>query len=276
MKFHQLRNATALIDYGPHRFLVDPMLCAPKSMPPFRLGSKERNPRTALPEVPLDDITGLLVTHDHPDHFDAAGKAFARDQGLPVWCNTFDVEGFRKENLDARPFEDGALGLRIEAVPTRHGRGLSSLLMGPVAGFYLSHPDEPSLYLTGDSVLTDTVRDAIEALRPEVIVAPAGAANPGFGGPILFTEDELIELAQKAPGTIVFNHLEALDHCPTTRSGLRERIASEGLNTRCWIPDDGEARSFAQRATPTAPRPQKPLRMPLRKLIARGVNATLG
>jgi len=146
--------------------------------------------------------------------------------------------------LDARALEDGGLDVGLEVIPSRHGRGLLGWMLGPVAGYYLAPEGEPSLYITGDSILTDSVRDAIVRLQPDVIVAPAGAANMGIGGDILFSVDELVELARLAPADIVYNHLEALDHCPTTRTGLRERMRAEGLSDRVHVPEDGEVLSF--------------------------------
>lgn len=115
--------------------------------------------------------------------------------------------------------------------------------MGPVSGYYLAPPGEPSVYLTGDAVLTEGVLGALDRLRPDV-VAPAGAANLGLGGAIMFSVDELVELARRASGRLVLNHLEALDHCPTSREGLRRRMADEGLAGRVHVPDDGEEVHF--------------------------------
>lgn len=119
--------------------------------------------------------------------------------------------------------------------------------MGPVSGFYLSHPAEPSVMLTSDAVMSRALCGTVDRLRPEVIVAPAGAANFGAGPNILFSLDELVALVHRAPGDVVFNHLEALDHCPTTRRGLRERMRAEGLASRIHVPDDGETLVFPNR-----------------------------
>lgn len=116
--------------------------------------------------------------------------------------------------------DDGALGMPVEVIRSRHGRGLFGWLLGPVCGYYIAPPDEPSIHLIGDSVLTRSVLDAVTRLSPDVIVVPAGAANMGIGGDILFSVDELVTLAKTATGALVFNHLEALDHCPT-RNGYR-------------------------------------------------------
>jgi hypothetical protein len=142
--------------------------------------------------------------------------------------------------------QDGALGMAVEAVPTRHGHGVLGWVMGPVSGYFLAHPGEPSVYLTSDAVLTDDLLATVDRLRPDVLVAPAGAANFGLARDILFSVDELVTLARRAPGTVVFNHLEAVDHCPTTRAGLRQRMAADGLAARTRVPEDGELLTFTR------------------------------
>lgn len=235
MKFRQLRNATALLTLGPHRLLIDPMLAKKGELMAFRPFGGQRNPIVDLPPSAADALasaTGAIITHVHPDHLDRRGVELLRERNLPVWSSAEDVSSLRRKGLDARVLESGALGpeSRVETIATKHGRGLLGLLMGKVRGFFLAHPGEPSVYLVGDSVLTDAVREAVTRLQPDVVVAPAGAANFGFGRDILFSVTELRELAALAKGKLVLNHLEALDHCPTKRSDL-----DFGL-----IPRDGE------------------------------------
>jgi len=251
MEIQQLRSATMLVSIGSHHLLVDPMLADVGAMPGFKMfgGGRRRNPLVPLPAetaAALERATGVLITHEHPDHFDIAGRAWVARAGLPVWGNRMDVPRLRRKGLDARAVEDGGLEVEVEVVPSRHGRGLLGWFLGPVAGYYLAAPGEPSLYITGDSILTHNVRDAIERLGPDVIVAPAGSANVGIGGDILFSAEELVELAELAPGDVVFNHLESLDHCPTTREGLRTRMRQAGLEERVHVPEDGESLRFTQ------------------------------
>lgn len=249
MLIHHLRNATVIVTLGEHRLLVDPMLSDPGVMPGFKIfgGGRRNNPLVALPEgteAALKTVTGVIITHEHPDHFDGPGLRWVKEQKLPVWTNGIDAPNLKRKGLDVQKLRDGALGLGVETIRSRHGRGLLGWMMGPVAGYYLSHPDEPSLYLVGDSILTENVMEAIERLAPEVIVAPAGAANMGLGGDILFSVDELVQLIRRAKGKVVLNHLEALDHCPTTREDLRKRLVREGLDGRVLIPRDGEQMAF--------------------------------
>jgi L-ascorbate metabolism protein UlaG (beta-lactamase superfamily) len=256
MHLHHLRNATTLLSLGEHRLLVDPMLGEVGAMPGFKMfgGGRRRNPLVPLPpgaDAALATVTAVVITHEHPDHLDGPGLRWIVERRLPVWTNGVDAPNLAKKGVDVHELCDGSLGMRVETIRSRHGQGALGWLMGPVTGYYLSHPGEPSLYVVGDSVLTESVTSTITRLQPDVILAPAGSANMGLGGDILFSVDELVELVKLARGTVVFNHLEALDHCPTTRDGLRRRMAEEGLSERVLIPADGELLSFEPEASAT-------------------------
>jgi L-ascorbate metabolism protein UlaG (beta-lactamase superfamily) len=275
MQVHHLRSATMLLSIGSQRLLVDPMLAKPGTLPGFKMfgGGRRPNPLVPLPSVAdevLAQASGVLVTHEHPDHLDGEAVSLIVARRLPVWASPLDVPSLRRKGLDARELTSGSLGLSVEWIPSRHGRGPLGWLMGPVAGWYLSHPDEPSVYLTSDAVLSESVLDALSRLRPDVVIAPAGAANFGIGPSILFTVDELVTLIRRAPHEVVLNHLEALDHCPTTRSALRERLEKEGLSRRVHIPQDGEVFHFARRSPEphAVPGPGPSARPRLQKWVA--------
>lgn len=251
MKIQQIRNATALVELGAHRILVDPMFAAVGELPGFKLfgGGRRPNPLVALPDgamQAMERATCALVTHEHVDHLDGAAIRWLKARGLTVWASAVDAPNLGRKGLKVDVICDGALGMRVEVIAGQHGRGVIGWLMGPVSGFYLAHPDEPSLYITGDAVMTAPIRDALARLCPDVVIAPAGAANFGVGDDILFSLTELDELVRLAPGAIVFNHLEALDHCPTTRRRLLQRFVDQG--GRVKIPEDGESIELTRRA----------------------------
>ncbi|MBK9366221.1 MAG: MBL fold metallo-hydrolase [Deltaproteobacteria bacterium] len=95
MKLHHLRNATALLQLGPHRLLIDPMLSGPGDA---RLQDVWRRP-SPKPLVPLppsadealSSATGAIITHEHPDHLDSPGVAWLVARGLTVWAAPTDV-----------------------------------------------------------------------------------------------------------------------------------------------------------------------------------------
>ncbi|MCP5024342.1 MAG: MBL fold metallo-hydrolase [bacterium] len=251
MKIHQLRNATLLLEIGEHRLLVDPVLGDVGSFSAFKMfgGGRRRNPIVPLPEQAPDLLakaTGVLITHaHHVDHLDPTGVAWIKERGLKVWASPLDAPSLRKKGFEVEEVHDGIGGMRCEIIPAVHGRGPIGWLMGPVTGFFLAALGEPSIYLTSDAVLTEDMLAAVKRLQPEVIVSPAGSASFGLGPDILFSIDELITLTKSCSAQMVFNHLEAVDHCPTTRKQLRERLETEGLSSRTNVPEDGHSLEFS-------------------------------
>jgi L-ascorbate metabolism protein UlaG (beta-lactamase superfamily) len=159
-----------------------------------------------------------------------------------------DAEHLAHRGLEVVPLELGIvqpfLGGRAHLVPAMHGHGWIGRAMGAGVGYVLSVPGHPSLYLSGDTVLTPDVEAALSAHRPEVSVVHAGGASLDFGPPILMSLEEVVRFVRLAPGAVFATHLEALNHCPTTRAMLSEALQSAGLLGKVRIPMDGEALTF--------------------------------
>ena len=51
-------------------------------------------------------------------------------------------------------------------------------------GFYLALDGEPSVYICGDTVLTDDVQRALTHLKPDVAILAAGCAQLDVGKPL--------------------------------------------------------------------------------------------
>lgn len=271
MQITQLRNATLIIHSGGHHILVDPMLAAKDALPPLRLfdGKRLRNPLLDLPahaDAALAKVTHCLITHcqkGHFDHLDRAGKHFLRERAIPVFCSAHDAPYLRARGLNVQaldgaaaaavPFLDGT----IATVPCTHGRGLVGRMMEHGVGYVLRLPGEPTLYLSGDTILSDAVREAVRIHRPDVSVIPAGGARMDLGGEIIMGPDEAIAFAALANGIVVANHLEALSHCPPTRAALRAAADTAGVGARLRIPADGETLTFASDAMETRERPAR-------------------
>lgn len=253
MKIHQLRNATIIVELGPHRILVDPMLAPKNALPPLRIfGARQRNPLVELPgsaATALESVTHCLITHcqkGHFDHLDRAAKKWLRNQRIPVICTPHDASHLAKRGLNVHPLPEQHeqpspfLGGQIRTVRCTHGRGLIGRLMEHGVGYLIEAPGEPSLYLSGDTVLTPLVREFVAHHRPQVCVVPAGGAQFDMGGDIIMGVDEVIEFTRLTPGTVIANHLEALSHCPVTRSELALAAREASVESRLHVPIDGE------------------------------------
>jgi L-ascorbate metabolism protein UlaG (beta-lactamase superfamily) len=257
-----LRNATLVVEGAGQRLIVDPSLAAPRRRPPLSLirSRPARNPTVPLPDghkEHLAGLTGAFITHfrlGHADHLDAEGKRLLADAGVPTACQPLDAKTLRRAGIDAHPVPRGEtihiFGGEVTSVPARHGRGLVGRLMGPGVGFLLRLPGEPSLYLSGDTVLTDDVRAALERERPDVAVMHSGGAQLDIGSPILMTLQQQLEFVRLAPGRVIAVHQEALDHCGITRTKLKDALNTAGLADSVDIPDDGQTISVSPPAAP--------------------------
>ena len=254
MRITQLRNATIIIHLGQYRILVDPMLAPRDALPPLRLLDRPRlrNPTVDLPAnapAALAEVTHCLITHcqkGHFDHLDRAGKHWLRDSHVPVICTPHDAPWLHQRGLHVLPLPEHHaapqpfLGGTIRTVRCTHGRGLVGALMEHGVGYFIAMPGEPTLYLAGDTVLTDHVRQFVRQHQPDVCVVPAGGAHFDVGGDIIMGTDDVIAFAQIAHGQVMANHLEALSHCPVRRADVRQAAARAGLAGRLLVPEDGK------------------------------------
>ncbi|OOG80828.1 Zn-dependent hydrolase [Pseudomonas sp. A25(2017)] len=257
MNIQQIRNATLILEFGPYRVLVDPMLAGQGTLPPLRLfGATQRNPLVALPASTaqaLETVTHCLITHcqkGHFDHLDRAAKRWLREKQIPVICTPHDAPYLNKRGLNVQALAQAHdqptpfLGGTIRTVRCTHGLGLVGKLMEHGVGYLIELPGEPSVYLTGDTVLTPTVCEFVLRHQPQVSVVPAGGARFDLGGDIIMGIDETLEFTRLARGTVVANHLEAISHCPTTRKALAAAAVKAGVADRLLIPEDGETLVF--------------------------------
>jgi L-ascorbate metabolism protein UlaG (beta-lactamase superfamily) len=246
-----LRHATVRIAIGGTTLLVDPMLDAPGARAPVRgTPNPLPNPLVPLP-VPLEEavagVGAVLLTHTHVDHVDAAGVT-AAPRDVPWLCQPEDASEMAALGFaDLRPVPaDGPVplgALRVWRTGGRHGRDdAAAAALGPVSGFVVSAPEEPTVYIAGDTVWCPEVADAVAAHAPDVIVVNAGGARFLEGGTITMEAADVAEVARAAPGArVVAVHLEAINHCLETRAGLRAGLEAAGVADRVAIPADGEA-----------------------------------
>jgi L-ascorbate metabolism protein UlaG (beta-lactamase superfamily) len=246
MRLRLIRNATLHVKVGNRALLVDPMLDPAGARPPVEhTPNPVRNPLVGLPEpaeVVVKGLSAVIVTHLHRDHLDdTAVRLLPKD--LPVFCQPEDAETLRGHGFaDLRPVDDGLDwdGVRIARTSGRHGTGAIGEQMAPVSGFVLSAPDEPVLYVAGDTIWCEDVTAALDRHRPDVVVVNAGGARFLEGDPIVMTADDVVAVARHAPDArVVAVHLEAINHCFLTRADLHQRVRDEGLGERVTVPEDG-------------------------------------
>ncbi len=250
MKIHHFRNATFVIEAGENVILVDPMLGKAGTMPTFTLFrfKAKKNPIVELPKncnAILNKVTHCVITHQHPDHIDKEGEAFLIKKNIPVTCNLKDVKHFTKKGLNIVQSlnywkKETFLNGEITGIPARHGYGFIASPMGNVMGYCIALQNEPSIYISSDTIYTDDVDRVFKELQPEISVVASGQAQLDLGQPLMMKLKDVLRFIKNAPNKVIANHQEEVNHCPITRSLLREAIVRENIQKQVYIPEDGE------------------------------------
>lgn len=257
MKIHHLRNATFIIESNSTFLLIDPMLSKKGELPPLALlrHKPHRNPTVALPDNAaelLAQVTHCLITHcqrGHFDHLDGRGKEFLRKQRIPVVCHIQDKAYLEKRRIMIEASLEfwqptPVLGGQLTAIPAQHGQGWIHNFMANGMGTFIQLPDEPSIYISGDTVYNRDVEKALVELKPDIAVVAAGNASLDIGQPILMYQEEIIRFMKTAPNWVLANHLEALNHCSMSRLQVAGMVQREKLSDKVFIPVDGETLSL--------------------------------
>jgi L-ascorbate metabolism protein UlaG (beta-lactamase superfamily) len=248
MHLRLIRNATLRLEVDGKQLLVDPMLDPAGARPPVENTENDRrNPLVELPEPPevvVEGVDAVLVTHLHSDHFDAtAARLLPKD--VPVLCQPEDAARLRDHGFtDVRPVGDRLEweGIAIARMPARHGYGEVADAMAPVSGFLIRNAAGRRLYLAGDTVLYDAVEAVLDEQRPDVVVVNGSAARFRGTERIVMDADDVVAVAHHVPqARVVVVHLDAVNHGVETRADLHQRINNEQLAERVTVPEDGAA-----------------------------------
>jgi L-ascorbate metabolism protein UlaG (beta-lactamase superfamily) len=247
MRLRLIRHATLLVDYGGHKLLVDPMLGDVGTQPPIENSPNPRkNPLVPLPtpasEV-LGGISGVLVTHTHRDHWDAAAAELIPKQ-TPILGQVEDQEKFRSQGFaDVIPVQEEIKwnGISLTRTTCQHGTGEIGKKMAPASGFILEAQGEPTFYIAGDTVWCREVAETLRDFQPRITVVNSGAAQFLEGDPITMTAECVISVCRSAINAqVVAVHMEATNHCLLTRADLAFQLEAARVSQQVAIPADGE------------------------------------
>jgi L-ascorbate metabolism protein UlaG (beta-lactamase superfamily) len=238
---------TILIEVGGWRLLTDPTFDPPGRKWTFGLGASSRKLAgpSISPEV-LGTIDAVLLSHDqHGDNLDEAGRALLPRAGTIVTTEP----GARRLGGGARGLApwgrttleaDGKPTLTITATPCRHGPPLSKPLVGEVIGFALEWEGQAHglLWITGDTVLYDGVREVADRLDVGTALIHLGGVRFPISGPLRYTMTaadavELCELVK--PRLAIPIHYEGWSHFQEKRDAIATTLEKAPSEIR-WIP----------------------------------------
>jgi L-ascorbate metabolism protein UlaG (beta-lactamase superfamily) len=95
------------------------------------------------------------------------------------------------------------------------------------------------IYISGDTVMYEGVREVIERMHPRIAILHLGAARVEYAGPapLTMTAAEAVEFARLAPDArIVPIHYEGWAHFSEGREVMEEAFRATGLSERLtWL-----------------------------------------
>ncbi len=240
-----------LIQFGGWRLLTDPTFDAPGQQ--YNFGWGTGSVKLAGPAVAASDlrpIDAVLLTHDHhDDNLDPGGRAFLPSADAVLTT----VSGSKRLGSVARGLEPwattvledrGRPPIEIMATPCRHGPPLSRPLAGDVIGFALSWDGQEHgvLWISGDTVLYDGVRQVADRLRVDVALLHLGGVQFPVTGPVRYTltAKDAVELCRLIrPRTAIPIHYEGWKHFKQGREAIEREFARapEDIRRRIrWLP----------------------------------------
>lgn len=262
MKFRQIRNATIKITYANKNFLIDPFLAEKGTYPPFPNTpyQEKGNPSVELP-ISLDeiikDLDAVIITHTHLDHFDPKAcevlpkdiKVFAQDKKEEAEIKSFGFTNVEILSEKGTTFGDITLfkteGIHGEEKSlTKRYTEIDENMSTEVCGIVFNHIDEKSLYIAGDTVWCDEVKEALDLYKPEIIILNSGDAQFADGKSLIMGKEDAYEVCKAAPNsTVISSHMEAVNHATLSRKELKEFIKEKQISN-LLVPDDGEEYTF--------------------------------
>jgi L-ascorbate metabolism protein UlaG (beta-lactamase superfamily) len=235
---------TVLIEVGGWRLLTDPTFDEPGRKYSFGWGTSSRKltgPALSADEIGPIDV--VLLSHDHHgDNLDDRGRQLLSSAGVVVTT----VPGAQRLGGGARGLAPwggttleapGRSSIGVTATPCRHGPPLSRPIVGDVVGFGLvwEGQEHGALWISGDTVLYDGVRQIPGRLRVGVALLHLGGVQFPISGPLRYTmtaEDatELVELIR--PRVAIPIHYEGWMHFREGRDAIERALAKAPEDVR--------------------------------------------
>ena len=254
--YQQLRSATGKLYYAGEVFLIDPLLAKKGAYPGFQMTKRSElfNPLIDLPipaEEIVKDVTCVMVTHTHLDHWDIYAEALI-NKDLPVYVQHHaDAQFIRSKGFkNVKVLGKGIMQNKVKLTRTACQHASDSMLANPEMaemldlsmGFVFEAEGHKKVYVAGDTIWNEYVETEIRTHKPDYCILNTGHAESIIddSAMIMGKEDILkcVEFYDKCK--VIAVHMDAINHCMHTRAMAREFVKEKKIEDKVFIPDDGE------------------------------------
>lgn len=263
MQITQIRNATIIVNYNNTKFLIDPWLGPKEYMPGFEgaVNFQDRQPRIDLPFDIKDiiNVDAVIITHIHPDHWDIYASN-AIDKKIKIFVQSQEDKNYLTKsgflNIEILTFEGVEFNnIRLYKTPCEHGK---REIIEPVCkklgmpydamGIIFKNANEPTLYIAGDTIWNNDIKNTIQNFTPEIIVINACGASILSGEKLIMNIDDISEVLKNTPNTtkIIASHMDAVSHLTVKRKDIQEFINNNKIEN-LLLPENGKTLTFDTR-----------------------------
>ena len=236
-----LGGPTIILEVGGLRIMTDPTLDPAGEV--FTINDKPAYSKLKGPAITdPGKIDVVLLSHDqHGDNLDHAGREFLKSV-TKTYTTKIGAERLQGNAIGLAPWESIALNeaITITSTPARHGPAGSEHLTGDVTGFIVT-TKEMQLYITGDTVFYDGIKEVAAKFNPKYVFIFAGAAKPRGPFNVTMGTNDAIDTAFAFPGaTIIPVHYEGWSHFTENAEMLRQAFEALGIGDRLKVLEPGK------------------------------------
>lgn len=251
-------TATVLIRYAGFTILTDPNFLHAGDHVHLGYGLTAKrltNPAIELEELPPIDF--CVLSHYHGDHFDQVVEERLQ-KDLPIITTEHASDALKEKNFtatmpldtwDSISIEKGEARVQLTSMPGQHGPSITDLLLPPVMGsmldFYQADRKQLRLYITGDTLVHDELRE-IPKRYPEIDLALFHLGGTRILG-ILLTMDaeqgvEAIRIVD--PREVIPIHYNDYEVFKSPLEDFKRAVAEAGFADRVHYLSHGESYDF--------------------------------